>query len=120
MKPKNPVPESPEGWLVEIAAAYQDAREAIPFGPAVGESDPVKAADNLRKHGVPFAEAASVFLDASALTFSDPDLLQRREPRDHHRHVREATRLVCGTHCAKRSTPGNQRANSYAPGAEAV
>lgn len=38
MKPKNPVPESPEGWLVEIAAAYQDAREAIPFGPAVGES----------------------------------------------------------------------------------
>jgi hypothetical protein len=29
---------SPEDWLVEIAAAYQDAREAIPFGPAVGES----------------------------------------------------------------------------------
>jgi uncharacterized DUF497 family protein len=37
------------------------------------EWDPVKAADNLRKHGVPFAEAASVFLDPSALTFSDPD-----------------------------------------------
>jgi hypothetical protein len=34
---KNPVPASFEGWLVEIAAAYQDAREAIPFGPAAGE-----------------------------------------------------------------------------------
>lgn len=37
MRPKNPVPASPEGWLVEIAAAYQDAREAIPCGPLVGE-----------------------------------------------------------------------------------
>jgi hypothetical protein len=38
MKPKNRVPTSPEGWLREIAAAYQDARAAIPFGPAVGET----------------------------------------------------------------------------------
>jgi hypothetical protein len=37
MKAKNPVPASLEVWLVEIAAAYQDAWEAIPFGPAVGE-----------------------------------------------------------------------------------
>ena len=37
------------------------------------EWDPVKAAANVRKHGVSFAEAASVFLDPVALTFTDPD-----------------------------------------------
>jgi hypothetical protein len=36
MKARSPVPESLEAWLVEIAAAYRDASEAIPFGPAVG------------------------------------------------------------------------------------
>jgi hypothetical protein len=43
MKPKNAVPTGPEDWLIEIAAAYRDAREAIPFGPLVdypfGESE---------------------------------------------------------------------------------
>ena len=37
------------------------------------EWDPVKAAANVLKHGVSFAEAASVFLDPLALTFEDPD-----------------------------------------------
>ena len=37
------------------------------------EWDPVKAGANLAKHQVTFEEAASVFLDPSALTFSDPD-----------------------------------------------
>ena len=37
------------------------------------EWDPAKAAANVKKHGVSFEEAASVFLDPSALTFSDPD-----------------------------------------------
>ena len=32
-----------------------------------------KAAQNLRKHRVSFAQAASVFLDPLALTFADPD-----------------------------------------------
>ncbi len=36
MKAKSPVPESLEAWLREIAVAYLDASEAIPFGPAVG------------------------------------------------------------------------------------
>ena len=36
-KAKRPLPASLEAWLVEIAAAYQDARDVIPFGPAVGE-----------------------------------------------------------------------------------
>ena len=35
--------------------------------------DPAKAAANLRKHGVSFEEAASVFVDPAALTFADPD-----------------------------------------------
>jgi uncharacterized protein len=37
------------------------------------EWDPLKATANVRKHGVSFEEAASVFLDRAALTFVDPD-----------------------------------------------
>lgn len=37
------------------------------------EWNPAKAATNLRKHGVSFAEAASVFGDPLAYTFTDPD-----------------------------------------------
>lgn len=37
------------------------------------EWDDVKAAGNLRKHGVSFDEAVSVFGDEAALTFSDTD-----------------------------------------------
>lgn len=37
------------------------------------EWDPRKAAGNLRKHGVAFEEAVSVFLDPAARTFLDPD-----------------------------------------------
>ena len=34
----NPLPTSREAWLNEIARAFRDAIEAIPFGPLVGES----------------------------------------------------------------------------------
>ena len=37
------------------------------------EWDPVKAASNLRKHGVSFEEATTVFGDPLALSFEDPD-----------------------------------------------
>ena len=37
------------------------------------EWDEAKAATNLHKHGVSFEEAASVFSDALAYTFKDPD-----------------------------------------------
>src|SRR6266542_2293193 len=37
MKAKSPIPESLEAWVIEIAAAYLDASEAIPFGPEAGE-----------------------------------------------------------------------------------
>ena len=39
----------------------------------VYEWDPKKAIENIRKHKVSFDEAASVFLDLFAITFSDPD-----------------------------------------------
>ena len=35
--------------------------------------DPRKAASNLRKHGVSFQEAVTVFHDPLALTYPDPD-----------------------------------------------
>ena len=37
MKPSDPLPDSPEAWLDEIAAAYRDGQEAIPFGRLVGQ-----------------------------------------------------------------------------------
>ncbi len=37
------------------------------------EWNPAKAVANLRKHGVSFEKAATVFGDARALTFADPD-----------------------------------------------
>lgn len=37
------------------------------------EFDPKKAAANLRKHGVSFAESEPVFYDPRALTREDPD-----------------------------------------------
>ena len=37
------------------------------------EWDPKKAAANLRKHGVAFQEASTVFGDPLAITFDDPD-----------------------------------------------
>lgn len=36
MKSKNPVPATPQAWLDEVARAYVDAHEAIPFGPLAG------------------------------------------------------------------------------------
>lgn len=36
-EPTKPLAKSNEDWLAEIAAAYLDAREAIPFGELLGE-----------------------------------------------------------------------------------
>lgn len=37
------------------------------------EWDPKKATVNIRKHGVSFQEAATIFSDPLAITFDDPD-----------------------------------------------
>ncbi len=42
------------------------------------EWDPKKAASNLRKHGIDFADAATVFEDESALTVDDDDPEEKR------------------------------------------
>jgi uncharacterized protein len=39
----------------------------------VFEWDPIKASTNLRKHGVSFAEAGTIFGDELAITIPDPD-----------------------------------------------
>ena len=46
---KNKVPASAKEWLTEIAEAYKDAEEAIPFGPAAG----VKFTENELFHIAP-------------------------------------------------------------------
>ena len=42
------------------------------------EFDPAKAAGNLRKHGVSFADAEGVFMDPLAMHRIDPDLISAR------------------------------------------
>ncbi|HEX9724131.1 MAG TPA: BrnT family toxin, partial [Vicinamibacteria bacterium] len=37
------------------------------------EWDPEKARKDLKKHGVPFSEATTVFRDPTAITIYDPD-----------------------------------------------
>ncbi|MEW6659468.1 MAG: BrnT family toxin [Thermodesulfobacteriota bacterium] len=43
------------------------------------EWDPAKARANLRKHGVPFREAFSIFWDPLGITFFDPDHSEEEE-----------------------------------------
>ncbi len=65
------------------------------------EWDPKKARTNLRDHGVAFEEAATLFLDPLATTYSDPD--------HSHDEDREVTigystkqRLLFVSHCQRR------------------
>lgn len=84
------------------------------------EWDPTKATANLRKHKVSFAEAASVFLDPLALTFSDPE--------NSDEEVREITigfssrrRALFVSHCDTRwPHPDDQRQKGDEKGAVAV
>lgn len=65
------------------------------------EWDPDKAAANLSRHGVDFNEAASLFGDALAITFRDPDHSWGEE-----RYLTfgrsENDRLLVITHCNRR------------------
>ena len=64
------------------------------------EWDPAKAAANLRRHKVSFAEAASVFLDPLALTFSDPDRLDE-EDREITIGLSSRQRTLFVSHCER-------------------
>jgi uncharacterized DUF497 family protein len=52
---------------------YRHTIKTIPF-----EWDPNKAATNLKKHGIDFADAVSVFNDNHAITIDDPDFDEER------------------------------------------
>lgn len=66
----------------------------------VYEWDPAKATSNLSKHGISFAEATSVFLDPTALTFGDPDHSDAEE-REITIGVSASERVLFVSHCAR-------------------
>jgi uncharacterized DUF497 family protein len=68
----------------------------------VYEWDPVKAKANLRKHGVSFEEAATVFRDPLALTFADPDHW-RGEEREITIGRSARQLIVFVSHCLRRN-----------------
>jgi uncharacterized protein len=71
------------------------------------EWDPAKATANLRKHGVAFEEAQTVFLDDLALLISDPDHSDE-EVRFVLLGLSVAPRILVVVH-ACRSAPGTIR-----------
>lgn len=60
-----------------------------------------KAASNLRKHGVSFDEAVSVFADGLALTFADTDHFES-EDRSRTYGVSNSGRLLVVVHTERR------------------
>jgi uncharacterized protein len=59
-----------------------------------------KARSNLRKHGVSFEEASTVFLDPLAITFPDPDHSDE-ENREITIGLTTKNRVVFVSHCAR-------------------
>lgn len=82
------------------------------------EWDPGKAADNRRKHDISFDDAASVFLDPLALTFSDLDHSTEEQRWMTIGHTKKQ-QVVFVAHCqrgnririisARRATPRERR-----------
>ncbi len=64
------------------------------------EWDLQKARRDLQKHGVAFDEAASVFLDPTALTFSDPDHSEE-EDREITIGLSGKGRVIFVSHCER-------------------
>ena len=64
------------------------------------ECDPEKAKVNLRKHGISFGDAATVFRDPLALTFPDPD---HSSGEDREITIGRSTRqqIVFVSHCLR-------------------
>lgn len=66
------------------------------------EWDTLKAASNLRKHGVSFDEAVSVFADGLALTFADTDHFES-EDRSRTYGISNKARLLVVVHTERRN-----------------
>lgn len=69
------------------------------------EWDAEKAASNLRKHGISFEEAVTVFGDPLAVTFSDPDH-SKHEDRSRTYGMSNKGRLLVVVHTER---PNNVR-----------
>ena len=65
------------------------------------EWDPRKAAANLKKHGVAFQEAATVFGDPLAITFQDPDHSEEEE-RQMTYGLSQQMRLIVVSHTQRK------------------
>jgi uncharacterized DUF497 family protein len=72
------------------------------------EWDSAKAARNLRKHGVSFDEAVSVFYDPLAATGGDPDHSEDEE-RFVTFGISSAGRLGCISHGTRGNNPNHER-----------
>jgi uncharacterized protein len=66
-------PSNSGGAVWENNGLFRRRRPFAKIVPVGFEWDPVKAKNNLRKHGVSFEEAESVFYDLLAATVPDPD-----------------------------------------------
>ena len=81
-----------------LATSFPMERGPATLFPVEFEWDPKKAALNLRKHGISFDEAATVFGDLLGTTVPDPDhsLAEHRYitigMSNRHRSARELTR----------------------------
>ncbi|MBI3773776.1 MAG: BrnT family toxin [Gammaproteobacteria bacterium] len=64
---------------------------------------PVKAASNLRKHGVSFEEARSVFYDEFAIQFFDPEHSGMEEDRFIMLGLSSEARILVVCHCERGS-----------------
>ena len=74
MRRSSPVPGREKGSGDGAPTALLAPRIVVGYdGRMEFEWNPDKATRNLAKHGVSFAEAATVFGDPMALTFADPD-----------------------------------------------
>ena len=65
------------------------------------EWEPRKAAANLKKHGVTFQEAATVFGDPLAITFQDPDHSEEEE-RQMTYGLSQQMRLIVVSHTQRK------------------
>jgi uncharacterized DUF497 family protein len=84
------------------------------------EWDPKKAKANLRKHGVSFEDAASVFLDPQALTYPDPDHSGEEIREITIGHSAKRGSSLSFTHATRRSHSNHQRTQSNTTGAQTI
>jgi hypothetical protein len=76
-----------------------------------------KAAANMRKHGVSFDEAATVFADTLSHAFPDQDHSDDETPLPDYWHVRGRAGLGCLSHGQGRADPDNIGTGSDTKGA---